>query len=978
MPPAGSVVTTTFVTEFFDPPDSVDDLEVHVLGYPGQPDGLLLLSRHAWAVPEGDPGAVAGRLYEGNENAPLLAGGTIRHHDTELTVNAFVTADEGALTATVVGDVDFNGTDDLLVQLTPDVGDPTVLLVTGDGGGRLVPHDRDDGFDSAADFSWTGSTLGGGIFAVGDVDRDGYDDLAFAGGIVGTVAHDAALTVIAGDWRFARDESFTQRTLLTIAGAPGAAGLDLTVGDFDGDGRIDAAIADLSAGTLHVHSHAFAEQNRDLIADATHTLTGEAAGDGFGVLAGTPHLDLDGDRIDDLVVAAPLADVNTALATDDAGRIYVVYGGRTGADLPKARQLSNDPLTDGLIERAGRHPLPLLRRRHHARRRNGGAVVPVPHRRRGSAGRLPEDPRRRRDRRPHGSPAGGADSAGRSASARPTSTTDARGLLSFIGGFDGNGNGTSLVGATAEPGAGEFAAAGDGHSTLVTLDLARYHDLADDPAALARVFLALPYEAVRAQTGSVTVELLDGASGSVPVAAELDLPPSRFLRDDGKENGQAVRFDEVESGGTTTQLALTRGGPAHIDAADLPGDELPGIGELRFDLTAQIRDALAAGQTKFTFKVSATTAAELRFDLEEYHFQVETARRDPLVADLFDATGRKLAGGRSVLDLRSLEAGEFFVRVYDPFADAGLTLGEGAGAATFDPHPLFEVGYAPAAATAFTVEIEAPKRGDHDAITDRDELRGGKGNDVLIGGPGLDRLYGDAGTDEFTAEVREVRDLLLDQDGDPVETRFDPAAGDESSIVPLRDDFVVGFDNATLGLLVADELGRAREDAGGRLRADTLLASDLTGLVELDADLWSHYLGWLRDADPGSFVGWDGIVSLDGADGSTAFDGGRGDRRRAAARPALGIPHPRRRHGPGPDLRHERSGPADGRAGAAADRPAIAGPLVQPGLHRPAGLRRHHRRRRRPGRPDHRPPKPGAAETSPATRVPTTSPRSPG
>ena len=72
-------------------------------------------------------------------------------------------------------------------------------------------------------------------------------------------------------------------------------------------------------------------------------LAGESSGDSFGRLSGSARLDLNGDRIDDLIVGAPMATVYTATnltpsvppspndPTVAAGRVYTIFGRPTSA-----------------------------------------------------------------------------------------------------------------------------------------------------------------------------------------------------------------------------------------------------------------------------------------------------------------------------------------------------------------------------------------------------------------------------------------------------------------------------------------------------------------------------------------------------------------------------------------------------------------------------------------------------------------------
>src|SRR5262249_43458183 len=72
-------------------------------------------------------------------------------------------------------------------------------------------------------------------------------------------------------------------------------------------------------------------QRELLLATADVVLTGEFDHDRFGTLASTPRLDLDGDRIDDLLIGAARSDVTAAGGTLDLGKGPVFSGARTAA-----------------------------------------------------------------------------------------------------------------------------------------------------------------------------------------------------------------------------------------------------------------------------------------------------------------------------------------------------------------------------------------------------------------------------------------------------------------------------------------------------------------------------------------------------------------------------------------------------------------------------------------------------------------------
>ena len=106
-----------------------------------------------------------------------------------------------------------------------------------------------------------------------------------------------------------------------------------------------------------------------------------------------------------------------------------------------------------------------------------------------------------------------------------------------------------------------------------------------------------------------------------------------------------------------------------------------------------------------------------------------------MLGDLYDSEGRLVASNETVIDMRRLEAGTYYLRAHNPLADR-----------TTNP---FE----------FEVTINPPFQGQTHPGSDRDVLRGGQGSDTLVGNSGLDQLFGESGVDSFVAEPFEVRDL---------------------------------------------------------------------------------------------------------------------------------------------------------------------------------------------------------------------------
>lgn len=190
---------------------------------------------------------------------------------------------------------------------------------------------------------------------------------------------------------------------------------------------------------------------------------------------------------------------------------------------------------------------------------------------------------------------------------------------------------------------------------------------------------------------------------------------------------------------------------------------------------------------------------------------------------------------KSIVDLRNLPAGEYFLRVYDPFVDV--------------ENRLFEANYSREKAIEYRVKIEAPKIGEADPVTDVDTIFGEAGDDIIIGNSGADRIFGGFGADYFVAEKSEIRDLNRNNAGflktlTEVVTRprtsesFHQSLPVEDPI--LHDSYFEDLGPSRLGLkqLLAHQLGLTFESGTSsgpfwRLKRP-LRASDLTSLIQLD------------------------------------------------------------------------------------------------------------------------------------------------
>ena len=210
-----------------------------------------------------------------------------------------------------------------------------------------------------------------------------------------------------------------------------------------------------------------------------------------------------------------------------------------------------------------------------------------------------------------------------------------------------------------------------------------------------------------------------------------------------------------------------------------------------------------------------------------------------LVADLYTEDGQLVAFGKSIIDMRTLEAGGYLLRVYS--AD---------GAAGED--------------TDFQIAVKAPLQGWFHENSDRDRIRGGEGDDLIIGNDHLDRLFGESGRDRFIGETIEARDLELFA-GETIEA---PLLTEQSSEKLRPIDALIDIKDRNLRIALAEALGYAITMGydgkpiihvpGGSLRTDVTLPNT-------SESAWSQRLSASRMAEISVLdAGSHGIVDLDG------------------------------------------------------------------------------------------------------------------
>jgi ELWxxDGT repeat protein len=213
-----------------------------------------------------------------------------------------------------------------------------------------------------------GTSLGGSIQALGDIDQDGADDFALVRYREDAASARAGVLLYKGDlaWRQTGVEAvdaytsafvrFTQATEGEFGTTSFFSSLQVTAGDFNGDGVYDLAIGRtefarvsgqqdnytdtqiLNTGTTGAAFLFFSIADNTIqslaFRDAHLILEGQNETDRFGTLTRTPGMDINADGIDDLFIGAATAASTIDGTRIDAGRLYMIYGSRLIQEIP--------------------------------------------------------------------------------------------------------------------------------------------------------------------------------------------------------------------------------------------------------------------------------------------------------------------------------------------------------------------------------------------------------------------------------------------------------------------------------------------------------------------------------------------------------------------------------------------------------------------------------------------------------------------
>ena len=225
----------------------------------------------------------------------------------------------------LLDDVDGDGVDDALVG--DEQANKAWLVLGSTSLGNLTLA---SGADAAYTGEATGDTAGASVAGLGDIDGDGYGDLAIGApeNDNGGAAAGSAYLVLGQGTPVTTALGSADATLRGIDASDRAGDAVSGPGDTDDDGRNDVLVgayydetSGSGAGVAYLLYGAVSLPSGSL-SGAGATLLGESARDSAGEAVGGAG-DVDGDGTDDVLVGAP----SEASAASGAGAVYLFWGG---------------------------------------------------------------------------------------------------------------------------------------------------------------------------------------------------------------------------------------------------------------------------------------------------------------------------------------------------------------------------------------------------------------------------------------------------------------------------------------------------------------------------------------------------------------------------------------------------------------------------------------------------------------------------